>query len=238
MKKTILRIQGIPAILWGEPSAKLFIAVHGNMSSKEDDVIVAFAEEAAAKRYQVLSFDLPEHGDRKDEEYACKVQNCVRDLTIIMEYARTISSHISLFACSMGAYFSLLTYKDLSLEQSLFLSPVLNMERIINNMMLWFNVSEDRLKIEKEIETPIGQTLYWDYYCYVKSNPINKWDKPTEILYGSDDNLSEFDVVSDFVERYDSKLQVLENGEHYFHTDEQLQYFRQWLRDTIFQVKS
>jgi len=29
----------------------------------------------------------------------------------------------------------------------------------------------------------------------------------------------------------------LEHGEHYFHTDEQLRYFRQWLGDTIFQVK-
>ena len=237
MIKTNLMIQGIPAILWGEPSAKLFIAVHGNMSSKDDDAIVVFAEEATAKRYQVLSFDLPEHGGRKDEDYACKVQNCVRDLTIIMNYARTISNNISLFACSMGAYFSLLTYRDLPLEQCLFLSPVLNMERIINNMMSWFNVSEDRLKVEKEIETPIGQTLYWDYYCYVKSNPIDTWDKPTAILYGSDDNLSEFDVVSDFVERYHCKLHVLEHGEHYFHTDEQLRYFRQWLGDTIFQVK-
>lgn len=229
-------IQGIPAIQWGEPSDKLFIAVHGNMSSKDDDAIVVFAEEAIAKRYQVLSFDLPEHGDRKEEDYACKVQNCVSDLTVIMGYARTLSSNISLFACSMGAYFSLLTYRNFPLEQCLFLSPVLNMERIINNMMSWFNVGEDRLKVEKEIETPIGQTLYWDYYCYVKSNPIDTWDKSTAILYGSDDNLSEFDVVSDFVKRYHCKLQVLEHGEHYFHTDEQLRYLRQWLRDNIFTV--
>lgn len=44
-----LKIEGIPAILWGEPSDKLFIAIHGNMSSKDDDVIVIFAEEAIAK---------------------------------------------------------------------------------------------------------------------------------------------------------------------------------------------
>lgn len=234
MIKTNLTIEGIPAILWGEPSDKLFIAVHGNMSSKEDDAIVIFAEEAIDKGYQVISFDLPEHGDRKDEDYACKVQNCVSDLNAIERYARTISSHISVFACSMGSYFSLLAYRDFPLEQCLFLSPVLNMERIISNMMAWFNVSEDRLKVEKEIETPIGQTLYWDYYCYVKSHPINTWNKPTAILYGSDDNLSEYDVVLDFAKRYHCKLQVLEHGEHYFHTEEQLRFFRLWLRDNIF----
>ena len=204
------------------------------MSSKDDDAIVIFAEEATDKGYQVLSFDLPERGDRIGEDYTCKVQNCVSDLTAIVVYAQTISSNISLFACSMGAYFSLLAYRDLPLEQCLFLSPVLNMERIINNMMKWFNVSEDRLKADKEIETPIGQTLYWDYYCYVKSHPVDTWNKTTAILYGSNDDISEFDVVSEFAKRYHCGLQVLENGEHYFHTDEQLQYFRQWLRDNIF----
>ncbi|GMB00018.1 alpha/beta hydrolase [Pelosinus sp. IPA-1] len=233
MLKINLAIRGIPAILWGESSDKLFIAIHGNMSKKDDDVIVVLAEEAIDKGYQVLSFDLPEHGDRKGEDYVCKVQNCVSDLTAIMRYAQTISNNVSVFACSMGSYFSLLAYRELQLQQCLFLSPVLNMERIINNMMLWFDVSEERLKIEKEIETPIGQTLYWDYYCYVKSHAIDNWNKPTAILYGSDDNLSEFNVVSEFVKRYHCKLHVLENGEHYFHTDEQLQYFRQWLKGNI-----
>ncbi|AOY77852.1 hypothetical protein CLFO_28710 [Clostridium formicaceticum] len=124
-----------------------------------------------------------------------KVENCVSDLTAIVEYAKTISSNISVFACSMGCYFSLLAYRDVSLEQCLFLSPVLNMERIIDNMMRWFNISEERLKEEKEIKTPVGQTLYWDYYCYVKSHPIDTWDKSTTILYGSDDNICEFNKV-------------------------------------------
>lgn len=154
-----MTIEGIPAILWGEPADKLFIAVHGNMSSKDDDVIVIFAEEAIDKGYQVLSFDLPEHGERKGEDYACKVQNCVSDLTAIMGYAQTISSNLNVFACSIGSYFSLLAYRDLPLEQYLFLSPILNMERIINNMMAWFDISEGRLEAEKEIKTPIGQTL-------------------------------------------------------------------------------
>jgi len=53
------------------------------------------------------------------------------------------------------------------------------------------------------------------------------------IFYGSDDNLSEVNVVSEFVKKYNCKLQVLEHGEHYFHTDEQLHYYRQWLRQCL-----
>jgi alpha-beta hydrolase superfamily lysophospholipase len=233
MIKQNLKIENIPALLWGDKSDKLFVEVHGNMSNKADDTIVVFAEEATAIGYQVLSFDLPEHGDRKDENYACKIQNCVQDLNTIMRYAQSLSSNISLFACSMGAYFSLLAYSHETLQQSLFLSPVVNMEHIINNMMKWFNVSESRLKTEKEISTPIGQTLYWDYYCYVKEHPIVTWNKPTSILYGSEDNLCEFDVVSTFAKRFDCDLKIMEHGEHYFQTEEQLQFFRQWVKRHI-----
>lgn len=233
MIKKHFKIENIPAILWGDQSDKLFVVVHGNMSNKEDDLVIVFVEEAIARGYQVLSFDLPEHGDRKDENYACKVQNCVQDLNIIMCYAQTLSNNISVFACSMGAYFSLLAYKHVPLKQCLFLSPVVNMERIINNMMTWFSISESRLKEEKEIPTPIGQTLYWDYYCYVKEYPIVAWNNSTSILYGSKDNLCEFDVVSGFVKSFHCDLQVMEDGEHYFHTAEQLQFFRQWLKKQI-----
>jgi len=108
------------------------------------------------------------------------------------------------------------------------------MERVINNLMTWFDISEDRLKTEEEVYTPIGQTLYWDYYCYVKSHPIHKWNMPTAILYGSQDNLSAFDVVSAFSDRFHCELDVMESGEHYFHTEEQLQFFRQWVKRNIF----
>lgn len=233
MIKQELTIEGIPAILWGENSAKVFIAVHGNMSSKADDVIVTLAEEATQLGYQVLSFDLPEHGERQDEPTTCKVQNCVKDLSAIMEYTKTKWDEISLFACSVGAYFSLLAYKGDDLKQCLFLSPVVDMERIINNMMTWFSVSEAQLQTEKEVATPIGQILYWDYYCYVKEHPVNSWNKSTAILYGSDDDLCEFDTVSNFAQQFNCDLTVMEHGEHYFHTKEQLNFFKQWIEKRI-----
>ena len=65
MLKNNFKISNIPAVLWGEKSEKVFIAVHGNISNKEDAVIQILAEEANRKGYQVLSFDLPEHGERK-----------------------------------------------------------------------------------------------------------------------------------------------------------------------------
>lgn len=62
MKKELLTINGIPAILWGNASDKIYIHVHGKMSRKE--YAESFAAIAERKGYQTLSFDLPEHGGK------------------------------------------------------------------------------------------------------------------------------------------------------------------------------
>lgn len=233
MIKENISIDNIPAILWGEKSSKLFIAVHGNMSSKSDVPISILAEEAVALGYQVLSFDLPQHGDRKEEPTLCKVQNCVADLEKMMRFAKLHACSISLFANSMGAYFSLLAYKNELLQQSLFLSPVVDMERIISNMMKWLNITPEKLEKEQEISTSIGHILYWDYYQYVKQNPITKWANPTSILFGKKDSLCEFDVVQSFVTAFNCNFETAENAEHYFHTDDDLNIYRNWLKKKI-----
>lgn len=233
LKQNRLYIERIPAIEWGEKQEKVFLAVHGNMSHKADTVIQILAEEPTQKGYQVLSFDLPEHGDRKEDSTLCKVQNCVKDLAAILQYGKAHWTEISLFGCSMGAYFSLVAYREEALQQALFLSPVVSMERIIENMMMWFQVTPEKLKEQQEIPTPIGQTLYWDYYCYVKEHPITKWDCPTSILYGEKDDLSELAYVSRFVENFGAGLEVVQQGEHYFHTPEQLASYQRWLQESI-----
>lgn len=233
MLKQNLNIKHIPAILWGEPTNNLMLAVHGNKSNKQDDNMAVFAECAVGKGYQVLSFDLPDHGERQNQNTPLKVQNGMQDLVIVMEYAKELAENLSLFGCSIGAYLSLMTYKDVPFKQALFLSPVVDMQRLIRNMMTWFQVSEEQLKTEKEIATPIGQTLYWDYYCYVMEHPVTVWDTPTAVLYGVHDDTCEMDTIVAFVERFHGELTIMEEGEHYFHTEEQLSFFRKWCINTI-----
>ncbi len=234
MKKERIKINNIPTIIWGEKSPKVYIAIHGNMSNKEDKVIKILAEKVINKGYQVLSFDLPEHGERKkDNNYLCKVQNCINDLEQVIEYAKLNYEEINIWACSMGAYFSLLAYKDEKIKQCVFLSPVVNMKFIIDNMMLWSNTTEEKLKEKQEIKTDFGQTLYWDYYKYVKDNPITNLNKKTYILYGDKDNMQDRAIIERFVKDFNCNLTIMENGEHYFHTEEQLNYYKNWLDKII-----
>lgn len=234
METKRIKINNIPSIIWGEKSSKVFIAIHGNMSNKEDKVIEILANKVTNKGYQLISFDLPEHGERKiDTNYLCKVQNCVNDLKQIIEYAKANYNEINIWACSIGAYFSLLAYKDEDLKQCLFLSPVVNMKIIIENMMLWSNTTEKELNEKQEIKTDFGQTLYWDYYLYVKENPITKWNKKTYILYGNKDNMQNESVIKDFSNEFNCDLTIFKNGEHYFHTEEQLNFYNDWLDKII-----
>lgn len=234
METKRIKINNIPSIIWGEKSSKVFIAVHGNMSNKEDKVIEILANKVTNKGYQLISFDLPEHGERKiDTNYLCKVQNCVNDLKQIIEYAKANYNEINIWACSIGAYFSLLAYKDEDLKQCLFLSPVVNMKIIIENMMLWSNTTEIELNEKQKIKTDFGQTLYWDYYLYVKENPITNWNKKTYILYGNKDNMQNENIIEDFSNEFNCDLTILKNGEHYFHTEEQLNFYSDWLDKII-----
>lgn len=235
MGRQILTIENIPAVLWGPKRDNLLIAVHGNQSHKTDVVISLVAELAVERGYQVLSFDLPEHGERKDENRICDAKNCVEDLKKIIQYVRTLSDNISLFGCSIGAYFSMLAYQDESIEKALFLSPIVDMKRLIENMMEWFEVSKERLEREGEVATPINN-LYWHYYQYVLQHQV-KWHKPTAILYGSKDELTEYEVINDFVEKSNASLTILENSEHFFHSAEQLAFLRGWLCQNLEYVR-
>lgn len=234
MKIERIKINNIPSIVWGEKSNKVFVAVHGNMSNKEDEVIKILAEKVVSKGYQLLSFDLPEHGERKENtNYLCKVQNCIKDLNTIIKYAKEKFKEINLWACSMGAYFSLLAYKNEEIKRCIFLSPVVNMKIIIDNLMVWSNTTEEKLKEKQEIKTDFGQTLYWDYYEYVRDNPITNWNKNTYILYGNKDNMQNEETIKNFSSNFNCNLSILENGEHYFHTEEQLKFYKEWLNKVI-----
>lgn len=97
-----------------------------------------------------------------------------------------------------------------------------------SDMMIWANVTEQDLYKEKEIETSFGETLSWEYLCYVREHPV-VWNIPTKILYGDKDNLTSYETMSDFASKMGISLTVMNNGEHWFHTDEQMNFLDDWI---------
>ncbi len=217
---------GIRANLYGEPAENVYLFVHGQGGSKEEAAV--FAQIACQRGWQVLSFDLPEHGDRADDGSELLPWVVVPQMRAAWDYLSANWAHVALRANSIGAWFSMLALSDKPLAKSLFVSPILDMEHLIRRMMQWAQVTPQELEAKRLIPTNFGQTLNWDYFCFAQEHPVLRWKSDTRILYGGADNLTEREIVDEFSARHCCDLTVLENGEHWFHTAEQLSFLARW----------
>ena len=108
------------------------------------------------------------------------------------------------------------------------ISPMVNLEKLIINMMSWTGVTEEELKEKENIDTPFGERLSYKYLTWVRNNSI-KWNIPTQILYGEKDNLQSIDIITEFAEKINAQVTVMKKGEHWFHTDEQMKFLSNWI---------
>ena len=230
MEKKTVMIGGIPAIIWGKPSNKVFLHVHGKMSRKE--YAESFAAIAERYGWQTLSFDLPEHGERIGTPERCDVWQGMHDLNVMAEEAFSRWEQVGLFACSIGAWFSLQTFAERPFVRCLFQSPVVDMVWLVQHMMLWSGVSEEQLEREKEIDTPID-LLRWDYYNYILSHPVEKWPHETAILYAGGDQLQPQDAIQAFAERFGAEVTVSPESEHPFMAEDDAEIVAEWIEEQL-----
>lgn len=135
---------------------------------------------------------------------------------------------VYIVANSIGAFFTMNASVNEKIKKAFFISPVVDMEKLIENMMQWAGISENELRSKKEIVTSFGENLSWDYLCYVRNNPV-KWNIPTYILFGENDNLTSYDTILFFAKKIGATLDVMPRGEHWFHTDEQMKYLDKFI---------
>lgn len=139
---------------------------------------------------------------------------------------------VILLANSIGAYFAMHTLQNCDIQKALLISPILDMEQLILDMMGWAKVSEQELAQKGEIPTDFGETLSWKYLCFVREHPID-WKVPTEILYAEHDHLTSLQTVTRFAETHNAHLTILEGGEHWFHTESQLAFLDRWMQQAL-----
>lgn len=132
---------------------------------------------------------------------------------------------IILAANSIGAYFSMQAGLDRFIQKAYFISPVVDMESIILGMMRERGVTEAELS-EKGT---IGD-LSWEYLAWVRANPV-KWSAPTEILCGGRDHLTPERTMRAFAKEHGDGLSVMAGGEHWFHTEAQMRFLDEWIKN-------
>ena len=141
-------------------------------------------------------------------------------------------NEILLIGNSIGAYFSMISLSGKQIKKAMFISPIVNMENVILNMMKWENVSEEELEAKKIINTSFGESLLWEYLSYVRRNSII-WDIPTSILYGEKDDITPLKTINNFANKINANLTIMSDGEHWFHTEEQISFLDSWFEKSI-----
>ncbi len=197
---------------------KAILYIHGKGGSYKE-----------AEQYRKICDGFYVVGADYNDYFPWVVQECIKTA---YDELRKDYEHIYIIANSIGAYFAMHTLQKCEIKKALFISPVLDMERLILDMIQLANVTEQELCEKGEIPTDFGETLSWEYLNYVRENPI-EWKIRTEILYAGKDNLTSRKTVDIFVENHNAALTVMENGEHWFHTDEQLDFLYKWVRKVI-----
>lgn len=153
-----------------------------------------------------------------------------KEITEAVKALKSKYESIILIANSIGAFFSMNGEIENLIQKAYFISPIVDMEKLICDMMIWANVAEEELKKRKIISTDFGEDLSWDYLQYVRNHPV-KWNVPTKILYGEKDNLTSFETIKDFADVHKATLTVMKGGEHWFHTKEQMDFLDRWISE-------
>lgn len=139
---------------------------------------------------------------------------------------------VNIIANSIGAYFAINSLADLKIDRAFLISPIIDMERLILNIMAGSGITEGDLHDKKEIKTSFGESVSWKYLKYARENPVF-WNVKTDILYGENDNLTSYNSISDFADRTGANLTVMKNGEHWFHTEEQMNFLSAWITQSL-----
>lgn len=93
-----IHVWKVPVLLYGDLADRVLIYIHGQGGRKEE--AESFAEIATNYGWQVISVDLPEHGERKGTARFVPWE-VIPELQKIMKSAKENWKVIGIYACSM-----------------------------------------------------------------------------------------------------------------------------------------
>ena len=192
------------------------IYIHGKYGTAEE-----------AEHYKKIFNEADIIGFEYTSEYPWDFQ---KEFSNFIENIYTKYKKISIIANSIGAYFTMLSLTNKNIEKAFFISPIVDMEKLITDMMFLENITEEELYKKKKIKTSFGETVSWDYLTFARKNPI-EWNIPTYILYGENDDLTSYETILNFTNKSKANLTIMKGGEHWFHTDEQIEFLNNWIKN-------
>ncbi len=120
----------------------LTVYVHGKGGSAQE----AGHYKTLFPSHEVIGFDY-----RSQTPWEAK-----KEFSMFFTEQKNRCEYLTLIANSIGAYFALSSLDETLVDRAYFISPVVDMENLICNMMQWLNVTEQELAEKREIATNFG----------------------------------------------------------------------------------
>ena len=193
---------------------------------------------------EVIGLDYQTFSDLKGTECGVAISpwETGKEIRIAVDELKCKYENVILIANSIGAFFSMIATPhfdhrsknagiDDIIQKAYFISPIVDMEKLITDMMQWANVTEQELESKGVIHTDFGEDLSWKHLNYVRNHPI-EWRVLTQILYGRNDHLTSSETITDFAHKHQATLTIMEGGEHWFHTEEQMTFLDNWIKQS------
>ncbi|MCR5349246.1 MAG: helix-turn-helix domain-containing protein [Bacilli bacterium] len=194
---------------------KVAIYIHGmHGSAKEADDYSYLSEE-----YDVLGLDYQDGNPWELEQ------------TIRSEFEKLTKNYkeVMVIANSIGAFYAYEYLSECPFKHAFFISPIASMHQIIFNIMMREGIGVKDLEEKRFISCKDGTMLSFDFYRHV-SNDKDAWEVPTDVLYGSGDELVYIENIADFLADHPkAKLTVKHGAGHYFHTPKEREFIKEWI---------
>lgn len=200
---------------------KAVVYIHGLYGSAKEAEDYSFLKD----KYDVVGLD---YKDGNPWELKEVIRN---------EFEKLVKNYkeIIVIANSIGAFYTYEYLSDFEIKQAFFISPIADMFKIIFGLMMQYHISREELAEKKIIKLDNGQALSYDFYNHV-SNYKDSWNIPTDILYGEHDEIVYIENIADFLASHPkAKLTIKQGSAHYFHTEEEKEFIKNWIINSLYQ---
>lgn len=202
-------------VLQKKEQKTIVVYIHGLHGSHDESKYFDFFD----KFFEVVGLDYPD-GNPWELEDVLKS----RFAQLVKDYKDVI-----VVANSIGAFLSVQYLSEFNIKQAFFISPLFNMPLMIRDLITNNGLTMEKFKEMNHITLKDGTELSYDYYEHLLNNKDN-WSVPTDILYGSEDELIPLCSVISFISSHPyTRLSVKNGSKHYFHTEEERKYIKEWI---------
>lgn len=202
----------------------IIISVHGFSSSKSSFIVKKLMPILKENNIGLLSFDLPGHGERKNE--VLKVSDCLKSIKEVESYVREFySGPISFMGKSFGG-FLLLRYLQNNKNKY---GKIILMAPALNQFEIWkLDVSENGQELIKSLEEgknyvvdgmEVDVSILYDFFKFEIFKNLNV-DCDVKLIYGTKDVTVSNENIKKLAKIKNWQAFAVEGADHFYRRDE------------------